>query len=128
MKVRLEDFNSALALFETEFISGMKHNVQRFLAGAFFGAKSREINAMLAQLIGEDGLIDTDELKSWIDAGMKQCGGAFEVPISFGVLAALGADPVIIKIDVSDIDKFFNQTLPAVARPTVPTAGQGGAK
>ena len=56
--------------------------------------------------------IDVDALRAVIDAGMKQCGGEFEIPIDFG----LNFGRVDTRVTKMDIDKFFDQTLPAVAK------------
>lgn len=119
MKVSVADFGNALALFEAELIGTFKTSIHKFVAGAAIAAGSKKIEAMLAPFVGEDGTVDADALRSVIDAGMKQCGGEFEVPFSFGILGGLGLNPVVTRITKMDIDKFFDQTLPAVAKPTV---------
>ena len=116
MKIPVQDFKSALTLFEAEFIGTMKTSFQKFLAGAALAASGNQIDAMIAKFVTPDGLFDVDAFKALIDAGMKQCGGEFVIPVNFGALGALGASPVDLKIDLSDVEKFFKQTLPAVSR------------
>lgn len=118
MKVAIQDFKSALALFEAELIGTMKTSLHKFLAGAALAASGNKIDEMIRPFVGEDGLVDVDALKNLADAGLKQCGGEFEIPISFGVLGAFGATPIKTRLSKIDFDKFFTQTLPAVARST----------
>jgi len=119
MKIAVQDFKSALALFEAEFIGAMKTSLQKFLAGAALAASGNQIDAMIARFVTSDGLFDVDAFKSLVDAGMKQCGGEFVVPINFGALSAIGAVPIDLKIQLADIEKFFGQTLPSVSRYSV---------
>lgn len=114
MQVTVNDFKNALALFEAEFIGTMKNSFQKFLAGAALAASGGKIDEMLNQY-AVNGMIDVEAVKALVDAGMKQCGGELEIPVNFGVLGALGATPVTVKITLNDVDKFFRQTLPAVA-------------
>ena len=48
---------------------------------------------------------------------MKSCGGQIDIPINFGILSSLGANPIEITITRDDIEKFFGQTLPVVSKP-----------
>lgn len=115
MKVTLNEFKTAFALFQSEFISGMKTGLNKFIVGAVLAANERTIDAFLSRFSDEDGMVDVDAVKSIVDAGMKGCGGEFELPINFGVLSSIGATPVNVKFGLDDVEKFFGKTLPAVS-------------
>lgn len=115
MKVTLQEFKAAFALFQTEFIATMKTGLQKFIVGAVLAASGGKIDEFLAQFTDAEGMVDVDAIKAIVDAGMKQCGGQFELPINFGTLAAIGATPVNVTISLADVEKFFSQTLPAVS-------------
>lgn len=120
MKVSLGDFKAALALFETEFIGTMKTTMQKFLVGAALAASGKKVDEMLAPFVSkDDGMIDSDAIRAIVNAGLKQSGGEVEIPLSFGVLSSIGANPIVTRITKMDVDKFFDQTLPAVAKPTL---------
>ena len=121
MKVALDDFKAALALFEAEFVNTFKTSMQKFIAGTVIAAAKERIDSMLANFT-KDGIVDVDAIKELIDAGMKSCGGQIEIPISFGILSSLGANPIAITITRDDIEKFFGQTLPAVSKPVKSSA------
>jgi hypothetical protein len=115
MTVTIDDFKAALALFEAEFIGTMKTGFQKFLSGAALAASGERIDAMLAQY-SCDGKINVEALKAIVDAGMRQCGGQFEIPINFGILGALGAMPLNVTVSRMDTEKFFTQTIPSVCK------------
>ena len=115
MKVTVEDFKAALALFEAEALGTMKTTLQKFLAGAIIASKSNEIDALLRQN-AVDNLIDTDAVRAIVDAGFRQSNGQIDIPINFGVLGAIGATPTTITIRKNDMDNFFDKTIPSVAK------------
>ena len=115
MKVTLQEFKAAFALFQTEFITTMKTGLQKFIVGAVLAASGGKIDSFLAQFTDAGGMVDVDAIKAIVDAGMKQCGGQFELPINFGVLSSIGATPVNVKFGLDDVEKFFGKTLPAVS-------------
>ena len=115
MKVALDDFKAALALFESEFVDTFKSSLHKFIMGAAVAGMQPQIDALLEKFT-VNGFIDVDSIKNVIDAGMKSCGGQFEIPLSFGVLASIGATPVDIRIKLDDVEKFFGTTLPAVSK------------
>ena len=119
MKVAIDDFKAALDLFEAEFVNTFKTSMQKFIAGTVIAASGAQIDSMLANFTN-DGIVDVDAIRKLINAGMKSCGGQIDIPISFGVLSALGANPIEITITLNDIEKFFEQTLPAVSKPVKP--------
>lgn len=111
MKVSVQDFNKALAVFEGEVIDTFKTSFQKFIAGAALAASQGRIDAVLAQF-SSDGQVDVDAIRRVVEAGMARCGGEFfEVPIDFG----LNFGHVDTKITKADIDKFFDTTVPAFA-------------
>ena len=114
MKVPFPDFKNALALFESEAIGTMKTTMQKFLAGAALAARAKEIDAMIAQY-APDGFVDVDAIRAIVNSGLKHSGGVVEIPVNFGVLGAIGATPVTVKISKADIDKFFEQTIPSLS-------------
>ena len=115
MNVSITDFKNALSLFFAEFIGTLDTPMQKFAAGFAYAANGAKIDSMLAQYTNENGIINTDVIRELVGAGMKQCGGSLEVPVNFGLLGAFGAPPKTIRININDVDKFFTQTLPAVA-------------
>lgn len=120
MKVAIDDFKAALTLFEAEFVNTFKTSMQKFIAGTVIAAAKERIDSMLANFT-KDGIVDVDAIKELIDAGMKSCGGQIDIPINFGILSSLGANPIEITITLADVEKFFGQTLNAVAKPIKPT-------
>ena len=116
MKVTITDFKTAFALFQAEFIGTFNTSLQKFIVGAVLAASGQKIDAFIAQFADADGMVDVDAMRSIVDAGMKQSGGVVELPINFGALASIGATPVNVKIGLQDVEKFFTQTLPAVAK------------
>lgn len=121
MKVALDDFKAALALFEAEFVNTFKTSMQKFIAGTVIAASGAQIDSVLANFT-KDGIVDVDAIRDLINAGMKSCGGQIDIPINFGVLSSLGATPIEITITLNDIEKFFGQTLPAVSKPVKSSA------
>lgn len=121
MKVALDDFKAALTLFEAEFVNTFKTSMQKFIAGTVIAAVKERIDSMLANFTKE-GIVDVDAIKELIDAGMKSCGGQIDIPINFGILSSLGANPIEITITLADVEKFFGQTLPAVSKPVKSSA------
>lgn len=121
MKVAVDDFKAALSLFEAEFVGTFKTSMQKFIAGTVLAASGAQIDAMLANFTS-DGIVDVDAIKALIDAGMKSCGGQIDIPINFGILSSLGANPIEISITLNDVEKFFGQTLPAVSKPVKPSS------
>ena len=115
MKVTVQAFKAALAMFQTEFIDVMKTPLNKFIVGAALAASGKKIDAMVAQFTDAEGMVDVDAIKAIIDGGMKGCGGQFHMPINFGVLSTIGATPVNITFKLADVDKFFLQTLPDVS-------------
>lgn len=115
MNVTANELRNAMALFASEFIGTFKTTAQKFFGGVAYAGYKNQIDAMLANVSDENGIIDTEPLKAMIEEGMRQCGGEFELPISFGFLGNFGVPPITVRIKLSDVEKFFNQTLPAVA-------------
>ena len=115
MKVTLQEFKAAFALFQAEFIDAMKTSFNKFIVGAVLVASGEKIDAFLKPFTDAEGMVDVDAIKAIIDGGMKGCGGQFDMPINFGVLSTIGATPVNITFKLADVDKFFSQTLPAVS-------------
>ena len=106
MKVTLNEFKTAFALFQSEFISGMKTGLN---------LRIDEPSSVAADLIvGTVGAL-THYGAPVIVIDMDTCGGEFELPINFGVLSSIGATPVNVKFGLDDVEKFFGKTLPAVS-------------
>lgn len=116
MKMTLQEFHNALSVFATEVAQSFneQHSFQKFLLGAALEAKRPEIDAWLGQYMA-DGLVDVDRLRAIVNSGMKFSGGEFEMPFNFGVFTQMGILPLNTRIIKSDVDKFFDQTIPSMA-------------
>lgn len=115
MKVPIAIFRTALVMFKAEFISTMETKLNKFLLGFGLARYIRKFDVGLLDYVDKDGMVDVDIIKQDIDSAMSDCEGEFDLNIDFGDFRALGAKPAKTIIRTADIEKFFSQTLPAVA-------------
>ena len=115
MKVPIAIFRTALVMFKAEFIGTMETKLNKFLLGLGMARYFRKLDARLVDYVDKDGMVDVDIIKQDIDSAMSDCEGEFDLNIDFGDFRALGAKPARTIIRTADVEKFFTQTLPAVA-------------
>ena len=115
MKFTQSEFKTALAIFEAKVLGTMNTSINQFAAGVAMRRMEPGIDAMLAPFAGEDGMIDSDNLRNLVDAGLKASGDKVVVePKIPPELRLLGVSINQTTITRADFDEFFDKILPSV--------------
>lgn len=116
MKVSIQDFKNALALFGAKVIESQSTTMNKFALGVALARLNNDADKMLAPFIDEKGMVEVDRLRADVEAGMKASGGELEVVPQFDpALRLLGLTIKNIKFTKADFKEFFEDTLPAVS-------------
>lgn len=117
MKVSVSDFKSAVSLFESGIISQMKKSANKFAMGIALASAGKKIDSMIAPFVGDDGMVDCDKEREYVDAGLAASGGKLViVPQIDTALRWLGIGIEDITITKAEFDAFFEKTIPEVAK------------
>ena len=115
MKVTVPQFKLAFAAFSDEMVRSVKDKMRRALVGAKMVGVGKALSVALDNMC-KDGMVDTDEIKEYVDGALRPCDGEIPYKMEFVVMGIKIADPVDFIIRQADADKFFNETLPAATR------------
>lgn len=115
MKVSIADFKNAVLLFEAVLIEQTGDLTNKSALAMGLMKRSKEINDAI-DASAKDGMIDVDELKALVDAGLKGGGGKIvlkpEIP---GWARALGVTIKDITITAAEAEEFFSKIVPQVS-------------
>lgn len=115
MKVSVADFKNALTLFEAGLIEQTKELTNKSALAMAFTKYAPKIDAAIADM-AKDGMVDVDELRTLIDAGIKGGGGKIVLKPEIPDLARLiGVSITDITITAAEAAEFFDSTLPSVS-------------
>lgn len=118
MKVSVSDFKSAVSLFESGIISQMKKSANKFAMGIALASAGKKIDSMIAPFVGDDGMVDCDKVREYVDAGLAASGGELVIePQIDPALKFIGVGIANITITRAEFDEFFDKTIPSVVKP-----------
>ena len=120
-KVSIDDFEKALALFETGLIDHETNEGNKVALGIGFRRKNRDILCKVNESLAVDGFIDVDELRECINAGLEANKGTIpliaNVPDFAREFLGVTLEKVVITKDYADY--FFDKIIPAVTQLAV---------
>lgn len=119
MKVTATEFKNAVLLFEAGLMEQTGDPTNKSALAMAFTKFAPQIDAAIAGM-SKDGLVNVDEVKTYIDAGLKGGGGKIvlkpEIPQWARLLGVTIKD---ITITSQEAEEFFTKTLPAVSPSAV---------
>lgn len=115
MKITIEQLNLALSVLAAEMIETFPLSSQKACGGIAFHKLVKENLAKL-RAAHPDGQVDMDEAREYANVAMKSCKGELSIDVKFEVMGYEVAPPRTVIIRQADVDRFFNETLPAAAR------------
>lgn len=107
MRVSVADFELRLVPFMKKVADHMPSSLHKFLGGAMIATSTLKVEDFLKGQADADGLIDTEQIKRFIDSGFSASGGEVVIPFGSPALATFGVRPVNVKITKDDTDEFF---------------------
>jgi hypothetical protein len=115
MKVSTTDFKNAVLMFEAKLIEQSSNVTNKSALAMAFTKFAPQIDAAIAQS-AKDGMVDVDELRELVDAGIKGGGGQIVLkPQLPGWASLLGVSIKDITITADEADEFFTRTIPSVS-------------
>ena len=115
MKVSVTDFKNAVLMFESKIISQATNETNQSALAIAFTKFAPQIDEAIAQS-AKDGIVDVDEVRALVDAGIKGGGGKIVLKPQFpSWVALIGVSIKDITITKEEADEFFNQTIPSVS-------------
>ena len=119
MKVTTTEFKNAVLLFESGLIEQTGDLTNKSALAMAFTKFAPQIDSAIAAL-SKDGFVNVDEVKTYIDAGLKGGGGKIVLKPEIPQWARLiGVTIKDITITSQEAEDFFTKILPAVSPSAV---------
>ena len=115
MKVSTTDFKNAVTMFEAALIEQTNDLTNKSALAMAFSKYAPKIDAAIVDM-AKDGMVDVDEFRALIDAGLKGGGGKIVLKPEIPSLARLiGVSIKDITITAAEADDFFTRIIPQVS-------------
>ena len=115
MKVSAADFKNAVTMFEASIIEQTNDLTNKSALAMAFTKYAPKIDAAIVDM-AKDGMVDVDEFRALVDAGLKGGGGQIVLKPEIPTLARLiGVTIKDITITAAEAEEFFTKTIPQVS-------------
>lgn len=119
MKVSVADFKNAVLMFEGALVDGASSATNKSVLAIALTKFAPQIDNAIAYVV-KDGMVDIDEIKALVEAGIKGGGGKIVLMPKFpDWLSLLGVTIKDITITAAEVEEFFTKTIPQVSKTAI---------
>lgn len=119
MKISAVDFKNAMLMFEAGLIDSASTITNKSALAIVLKKFAPQIDKAIASIV-KDGMVDVDEIKALVEAGIKGGGGKIVLMPKFpDWLSLLGVTIKDITITAAEAEEFFTKTIPQVSKTVI---------